>query len=1359
MKQIKEKSSAAYHTGGVFDCLYDEHFTLLDAQDSLYELLGYTREEFRDKHQDHLLDSIYTEDQEPVADEIARQLSSGNVFMYENRLITKSGRLQWIWISGELHTAEDGRKYFHCIFHDINDIHQTQEALALSERRYELVLTQTQDIIFELDCETGDIYYSPNFEKKFGYQIPVKGFPDSMFKADIVYKDDVSALREKFQGLVNGDDSMQLEYRLKTSIGSYLWVIVHATALRDNEGRLLKILGIISDINDRKTAMLEAQKNAVSDPLTGLLNRRECIRRISQYIDEGENLAAMLLIDIDNFKSINDTMGHLFGDTVLTEISGNLRTIFRRGDIIARVGGDEFVVFMPHIREKANVTGKLAQIQDIFHRYHALDQSMSISCSIGACFYPENGSDYITLFGKADAAMYHAKKHGKDNYCFYKEGDLPSGLLIPPTAQCGDSGLPHGGCEDTGMVSMDAELLYQQDLQTRLSANEGLILNFRCNLDQDHVDYINGPDCELYNSDMSYDDLLRLNSLRTANPEDRVRFFRMMNRDALVNAFKQGITTLSCDYRRADKDGRLCWVSASTRLIRSVRDGCLYAYGSLTDIDDQKNIELTLKNRVERDPLTGAYNKETAIQIMEEAIAKEQKRGNSYAMAVFNVDNFARIVHESGYRAADHILKELGSQLITRFAGDKITGHLYGDEFVVFLYDNPKPELVIQYAEEVRTAINMPYMFPQSAIPVSISSGIAFDNQNSTDFSDLYQMAWTALSSAKAAGGNFCQVYTDKMKDCADRDEQANPEAGQMPSLPGKASENVLLKCLLSLTSSANFRRAMENTLKVIANHYGADRVYVLELEKSPAGLRDIYEWQKDGIASIRTTKSPLFYPQSMTEPARERLKRLQYVENIIIFEKEEPELYTWLKGAGISSFFLASLEESQDTIGYIGIDNPRKNTSNTSVINGLHYFLSNELIKRRLQNRQEFLSYHDDLTGMLNRNSYKDYCASLSEEGLISLGIISLDINGLKEINRLQGNSCGDNMICQIARILEEEFPGFRIYRFTGDEFLVICENISADSFRTRVRKAQTRLNEVCSISIGSSWSDTDININTLLHSADERRLIDKQTYYDEKQYSGRENSEALKSLLKALSQKRFLVYLQPKINSKDNSLHGAEALVRYHHPSTGIVPPAKFIPYLENSGLIHHIDFFVFEEVCKTLAQWNQQNIPLIPVSLNFSRATLLEDNLISRMEKLAEKYGVDKSFIEVEITESLGEVERDAITFIGSQILLAGYRLSLDDFGAKYSNISFLSALHFDHLKLDKSLVNNLISNENARIIVENIFHLCKELDIQVVAEGVESVEQLEILKKLECWYIQGYYYNKPMPIGDFEKIYLN
>ena len=185
----------------------------------------------------------------------------------------------------------------------------------------------------------------------------------------------------------------------------------------------------------------------------------------------------------------------------------------------------------------------------------------------------------------------------------------------------------------------------------------------------------------------------------------------------------------------------------------------------------------------------------------------------------------------------------------------------------------------------------------------------------------------------------------------------------------------------------------------------------------------------------------------------------------------------------------------------------------------------------------------------------------------------------------------------------------------------------------------------------------------------------------------------------------------------------------------------------------LIRYLDFYMLEEVFRLLSRWKSEGKPLIPVSVNFSRITLLESDLFQMLTEIKSKYDVPCDMVMIEITESIGDMEHKVIEAIGSKLRKAGFRISLDDFGADYANMSILSIMHFDELKLDKSLVENLVESEKNQIIVRCIIEMCRSLHVDCVAEGVESREQLELLKDYGCTTIQGYYYSKPVEAEQF------
>lgn len=246
------------------------------------------------------------------------------------------------------------------------------------------------------------------------------------------------------------------------------------------------------------------------------------------------------------------------------------------------------------------------------------------------------------------------------------------------------------------------------------------------------------------------------------------------------------------------------------------------------------------------------------------------------------------------------------------------------------------------------------------------------------------------------------------------------------------------------------------------------------------------------------------------------------------------------------------------------------------------------------------------------------------------------------------------------------------------------------------------------------------------------------------------------IKIIQREIETGKYHIFLQPKTDG-NGRLRSVEALLRCSDEIVNVSIP-DLISFLEHIELIQLIDFFVFEEVCKCLSQWQKKQFPSIVVSLNFSRKTLRKKDLVKEMESIRNLYDVQKGMIEIEITETQRNEDFDKEEHIIDQIHKAGYRLSLDDFGVEYSNLLYLIRYPFQILKLDKSLIDEIEVNWKNRVVLENVILTSHKIGIQVVAEGVENVHQLAYLNSIHCDFIQGYLMDKPMPVAEFEEKYL-
>ncbi len=238
------------------------------------------------------------------------------------------------------------------------------------------------------------------------------------------------------------------------------------------------------------------------------------------------------------------------------------------------------------------------------------------------------------------------------------------------------------------------------------------------------------------------------------------------------------------------------------------------------------------------------------------------------------------------------------------------------------------------------------------------------------------------------------------------------------------------------------------------------------------------------------------------------------------------------------------------------------------------------------------------------------------------------------------------------------------------------------------------------------------------------------------------------------ALENDEFRIYLQPKVDTITGEIVGAEALSRWF--CNGIVLyPTEFIPILEQEGMVASLDLYVLKKACEFISDWQKRGIPTVPISVNFSRRDLSYNRIVEEITEVIDKYGIDRKFIEIEVTETVSEDERSLMTSFLSKLKDAGINTAIDDFGTGYSSLSTLRDFPVKVIKIDKTFIGNDNLSKNDEIVLKNIITMSKELGIDVVTEGVEREDQIELLKGVGCHIVQGFFYDNPMPKPDFEK----
>lgn len=578
--------------------------------------------------------------------------------------------------------------------------------------------------------------------------------------------------------------------------------------------------------------------------------------------------------------------------------------------------------------------------------------------------------------------------------------------------------------------------------------------------------------------------------------------------------------------------------------------------------------------------------------------------------------------------------------------------------------------------------------------------------------------------------------------------------------------ENTLLNFIGTLArseQSENNDEVMNYILELIGKFYSADRAYIIQLLEKDCQRHYLYQWTKEGIEnSVEEIKViDIKNPQTKENVYKKRMPIL--IRDIEDIKEVAPEEYNHQKRRKVRSIYAVPYMEDDKVKGFVGVDNPELTIENFALLKMMTLFVEERFFRHQHRVQQEYNLYHDKLTGRKNRNSLRIYSKDDIDKLEGKMGVAVANINGLRDANRDFGQEYGDNMVVQFAEFLEKKFQGREIFRLDGDEFVVVCQDISYEEIQKQVLEAEKESESVLlrGASFGYAWTEeNEKNLPGLIHSATQLMILSKRRYYEKhKKFSKYSNGKLLESLLEELKSGNFMIYIQPKIDVTKEELVGMEALIRYQKPDEGLVPPGKFVPLLEKEGLICYIDFFVLEQACSILAKWKKQGNKLVPISVNFSRKTMREKNVAEKIASIVKKYDVPSEYILIEITETEGDLDREAFVDIGSKIIKSGFGISLDDFCSQYSCVSLLTALPFKEIKFDKSMIDRIAVDENMKLLCESMMDTCNKFGYNIVAEGVETVEQLSVLRGMNCNAIQGYYYCKPLSIKDFEEKYFS
>jgi len=351
---------------------------------------------------------------------------TGEKIELEFRMRRKDSEPVWVIAKGRIYVEPDGQEFFWFSVYD-NSCNGERHHQLLSEVKIkQMLIDQSGSIIFDWDLVTDTMSYSQKWAEHFGYTPVSRNYSAQMGVATHYHPDDLKKVSAVVEELKSGKTNATVEVRFANVEGRYLWTKITATAYRNSKGELVRIIGILQDIDEMKRAILQLKERAEYDSLTKLLNKQSTQAKIESYLAarDPQTMAGLLVFDLDNFKAVNDQLGHLFGDVVLTQVGNTLRKLFRSHDIIGRIGGDEFLVFVRDIPSKKLLEERCELLLTTLNNLlENLAPNLQTSCSVGVSLIPEHGTTFKELFECADRALYSVKSKGKKQYKIYSDRD------------------------------------------------------------------------------------------------------------------------------------------------------------------------------------------------------------------------------------------------------------------------------------------------------------------------------------------------------------------------------------------------------------------------------------------------------------------------------------------------------------------------------------------------------------------------------------------------------------------------------------------------------------------------------------------------------------------------------------------------------------------------------------------------------------------------------------------------------------------------------------------------------------------------------------------------------------------------
>ncbi len=853
---------------------------------------------------------------------------------------------------------------------------------------------------------------------------------------------------------------------------------------------------------------------------------------------------------------------------------------------------------------------------------------------------------------------------------------------------------------------------------------------------------------------------------------------------------RQGKQNIATELRAKDNNGSYVWFSLVGNTVFDAKGNPVSVIGQTTNIDHEKQEMEVLKNLSERDPLTKLYNRETAQNLID-SVLSHSNDADIHAFCMIDVDNFKSINDTYGHIFGDAVLTEISFKLKSAFERDHIVGRYGGDEFTIFIKNAPSISYIEEKAQLINELLKGIYVGDNSERQITTSVGIAIYPNAGKDRKTLMKHADIALYYSKSAGKSCFHIYNETMSQkesiiAKKETDFVKEEAIHKNTHTIWANIDVELvgQVIDFLFDARDLRSSLNMILSLVGSTFHLSRLSIEEYSYDQKYATLTYDW----INPLQKLRTIAYHKRTVKEADITNYYKLTsngifYTDDVFSMEYEIPEkLVPAFRQIHLKCLYQCGFAENGIYHGYLQAvihdETDRKWTDKEiSTLTMISKIIGGYLLKSHSQERAKNIEEKDFLTGSYNFFKFISVADSIiSKNRNKPYLLVYTDIDMFKYINTSYGYSEGDHVLKQFAKIIKGKLKENEIFcRVTADKFIILMNYISKEDTKKRMETLMNLWHHIKTLE-GSSHKLTvkaGLCITTYPDTATlaiDQANIARQSIHESHKSIYSFFNESMKSTLvkqkeiedimdEALVNEEFLVYYQPKFNLSTDEVCGAEALVRWKRPEVGLIPPNEFIPIFENNEFIVELDFYMLRKVCIEIQKLLEKGKKIFPISVNFSPVHLREQDFVLKITNIVDSCQVPRKYIEVELTESAMFEDSNYLLSTLNTLHELGFRLSMDDFGSGYSSLNLLRILPFDVIKLDKEFFHHGSTTAREQIIISNVIKMLKELDMQIVSEGVETQEQAQFLKELECNIAQGFLYERPLPTKEFLKKYFD